>query len=50
MTLIIGVKLPKCILLVSDTREVDEKTDEIVSDIKRKITIVTPRALKKSMY
>lgn len=42
MTLIIGIKLPKGILLVSDTREVDEKTDEIISDIKRKITIVTP--------
>jgi hypothetical protein len=49
MTLIIGVKLPKDILLVSDAREVDEKTDEIISGIKRKITIVTPRALKKSM-
>ena len=42
MILLIGVKLPRGILLVSDTREVDEKTEEIVSDIKRKITIITP--------
>jgi len=42
MTLIVGVRLPKGILLVSDTRETKEYTDEIVSDLKRKITLITP--------
>mgnify|MGYP001044647963 CR=1 FL=1 len=42
MTLIAGVKLPKGILLVSDTRETKEFTDEIASDLKRKITLIAP--------
>ena len=42
MTLIVGVKLPKGVLFVSDTRETGETTGEIITEYKRKITIVTP--------
>ncbi|WP_226639344.1 Ntn hydrolase family protein [Priestia flexa] len=40
MTLIAGVKLPKGVLLVSDTREILDDTEEIVVDSRRKITNV----------
>ncbi|EOP20071.1 hypothetical protein IIS_06007 [Bacillus cereus VD131] len=42
MTLIIGVVLPKGILLVSDTRSTDEITGEIISDFNKKILSITP--------
>lgn len=45
ITLIIGLKLPKGILLVSDTRETIEETGTIVSEVKRKITLITPTIL-----
>lgn len=41
MTLIAGVKLPKGVLLVSDTRETIDRTEEIFSESKRKIVTVT---------
>lgn len=42
MTLIAGIILPKGILMISDTRQSDEKTDEISDDYSRKITFVSP--------
>ncbi|MEB4819103.1 hypothetical protein [Bacillus thuringiensis] len=42
MTLIAGIILPKGILIVSDTRDSDDKTDEIIHDYSRKITFVAP--------
>lgn len=42
MTLIIGVILPKGILLVSDTRGTNSLTGEIDSDFRKKILSVTP--------
>ncbi|MEK4409355.1 hypothetical protein MHB59_12225 [Bacillus sp. FSL L8-0642] len=42
MTLIAGIVLPKGILIVSDTRQSDDKTDEIIHDYSRKITLVAP--------
>lgn len=41
MTLIAGIKLPRGILLVSDTRETVDRADTIVSDSRRKIVFVT---------
>ncbi|MDZ4442912.1 hypothetical protein ORM30_20895 [Bacillus cereus] len=42
MTLIAGIILPKGILMVSDSREQIEITDEVHNEYKRKITMVTP--------
>jgi len=42
LTLIAGVKLPRGILFVSDTRETKEDTGEVVSDWKRKIILIYP--------
>ncbi|WHX41192.1 hypothetical protein QNH36_03225 [Mesobacillus sp. AQ2] len=44
MTLIVGVKLPNGILLVSDTRATNPKDDSVLSDLTRKITHITPNA------
>jgi len=41
LTLIAGIKLPRGILLVSDTRETVDRADIVVSDSKRKIVFVT---------
>ncbi|RBN40388.1 hypothetical protein DMN50_15440 [Priestia megaterium] len=41
MTLIAGVKLPRGILLVSDTRETIEESGEVLSDRRRKIIVIT---------
>jgi hypothetical protein len=45
MTLIAGIVLPKGILLVSDTRQSDDKTDEIAGDYARKLTFVAPNCI-----
>ncbi|HFK1498007.1 TPA: hypothetical protein ACGXMW_002257 [Bacillus paranthracis] len=42
MTLIIGVVLPKGILLVSDTRGTYSTTGEVASDFRKKILSITP--------
>lgn len=42
MTLVIGVKLPKGVLIVSDTRVVDPKTHKILGERQRKIIPITP--------
>lgn len=45
MTLIAGIVLPKGILMISDTRLSFEKTDEIDTDYKRKLTFVAPNCI-----
>ncbi|MGA5662954.1 hypothetical protein ACPCZR_26230 [Bacillus bombysepticus] len=45
MTLIAGIILPKGVLMVSDTRSLDIKTDDIANEYKRKITFLTPTAI-----
>ncbi|EJS72918.1 hypothetical protein [Bacillus cereus] len=42
MTLIAGIILPNGILMVSDSREQLENTEEVHSEYRRKITLVTP--------
>lgn len=44
MTLIVGVKLPKGILFISDTRSTNPVDNSVISDLTRKITSITRNA------
>ncbi|PGL92400.1 hypothetical protein CN943_21870 [Bacillus thuringiensis] len=45
MTLIAGIILPKGILMVSDTRSLETKTNNVANEYKRKITFLTPTVI-----